>query len=86
MTTTIEEINVRRPECGRNAFESTDNGRCVYCGHQIEPCEGDCYESLGKYCDECERRIDDLTDMEIERRAIEKHDREENENIIEGVL
>ena len=36
MTTTIEEINVRCPDCGRNIYEAVDNGRCVYCGALVE--------------------------------------------------
>ena len=36
MTTTIEECNVKCPECGRNIFEAVDNGRCVYCGAVVE--------------------------------------------------
>lgn len=37
MTTTIEEINIKCPNCGRNVFEAVDdNGNCVYCGESIE--------------------------------------------------
>lgn len=36
MPTSIEEINVKCPNCGRNIFEATDNGRCVYCGALVE--------------------------------------------------
>lgn len=36
MTTTIEEINVRCPECKRNIFEAVINGSCMYCGALVE--------------------------------------------------
>ena len=36
MTTSIEEINVHCPNCGRNIFEAVENGRCVYCDFLIE--------------------------------------------------
>lgn len=36
MTTSIEEINVKCPDCGRNIFEAVINGNCVYCGALVE--------------------------------------------------
>ena len=49
MTTTIEEINVKCPECKRNVFESLDNGRCIYCGAVVED---ESIASKKKQCDE----------------------------------
>ncbi len=36
MTTSIEELSGKCPNCDRNIFEAVENGRCVWCGAEIE--------------------------------------------------
>lgn len=36
VSTTIEEINVKCPECKRNIYQAVHNGMCVYCGASVE--------------------------------------------------